>query len=78
MRICMKIAVLQQLTEGALNANINKVDDVKPCSIHPGLVCQLHAVYPLHSQHPSGGVLPVNSGDAYAGHLAIELLNHRA
>lgn len=71
----MEVAVLQQLSKCALYPHIHKVDDVEAGSIHSGFVRELDAVYELHGEHFAGGQLPLDLGDAYAGHVAVKLLD---
>ena len=71
----MEVAVLQQLPQRALDAHIHKVDDVEPGCGHGGLVGELHAVHPLHTEHAPRGVRPDDARGADAGHAAVQLLH---
>lgn len=74
--VCMEIAVLQQLAQGALDAHVHKINDVQSGRGHGSLVGQLHAVHPLHAQHPPRCVRPDDARRADAGNAAVQVLHN--
>jgi hypothetical protein len=51
MRIGVKVSMLKQLPQRALDTNIHKICDALACRIHSAFVCELDAIYPFHREH---------------------------
>ena len=78
MGVCMEQPRLQQLAQGALDANIHEIYDVQSSGRHGRLIGELDAFNPLHAEHAAGCVRPLDLGGPDAGHAPVEFLQVQA